>query len=109
MNLVSGWTRGSGASWLHDGGAFVQKSIEAERPVIMVTPKYALFRTTPIVWLTMSTPSVSYRIGLFGTAASPTLQEDNESAGDKGVGNYGKPTRSFPISSPHSSARPRPP
>ena len=39
--------------------------------------------------------SISYRIGLFGTAASPTLQEDNESAGDQGVGNYGKPSQSF--------------
>lgn len=31
----------------------------------------------------------NYRIGLLGTAAGPKLQEDNELAGDKGVGNYG--------------------
>ena len=46
--------------------------------------------------LTACAPSISYRIGLFGTAANPTLQEDSESAGDQGVGNHGESSRSFP-------------
>jgi hypothetical protein len=67
--IHGGGDRGSGSSWAYDGGAIVQKSVELGKPVILVT--------------------INYRIGLFGFAASPALKEDNELAGDVGVGNYG--------------------
>ena len=31
----------------------------------------------------------SFRLGLFGFAASPTIRDDNKRAGDEGTGNYG--------------------
>ena len=47
--------------------------------------------------------SNSYRLGLFGSAASPKLREDNKVAGDSGVGNYGAyPLR--PLPNPKSNA-----
>ncbi|KAF5389993.1 hypothetical protein D9757_003878 [Collybiopsis confluens] len=57
--------RGSGASWVYDGGAIVRKSICIAKPVIMVT--------------------FNFRLGLFGFAAGPQLRED----GEEGIGNFG--------------------
>ena len=37
--LRSGGNRGSGSSWLYDGGALVQRSIMLGKPVILVTIK----------------------------------------------------------------------
>ncbi|PSS15396.1 hypothetical protein PHLCEN_2v3272 [Hermanssonia centrifuga] len=67
--IHGGGNRGSGSSWLYDGGAFVQRSIMVEKPVIIVT--------------------INYRLGLLGFAASPALRDDNHLTGDTGVGNYG--------------------
>ncbi|KAF8639283.1 hypothetical protein AX16_010355 [Volvariella volvacea WC 439] len=67
--IHGGGDRGSGSSWIYDGGAFVRKSITIGKPVILVT--------------------FNYRLGLFGFAASPSILEDNKLAGDQGVGNYG--------------------
>ncbi|OCH87128.1 carboxylesterase [Obba rivulosa] len=67
--IHGGGNRGSGSSWLFDGGSFVQKSMQLEKPVILVT--------------------FNYRLGLLGCAASPALRDDNKAAGDEGVGNYG--------------------
>ncbi|KAI0088869.1 carboxylesterase [Irpex rosettiformis] len=67
--IHGGGNRGSGSSWLYDGGAFVQKSILIGKPVILVT--------------------IDYRIGILGSAANIALREDNHAAGDEGVGNYG--------------------
>ncbi|KAI0341437.1 carboxylesterase [Trametopsis cervina] len=67
--IHGGGSRGSGSSWLYDGGAFVQKSIMTGKPVVLVT--------------------INYRLGMLGFAASPALREDNHHAGDEGVGNYG--------------------
>ncbi|TFK99878.1 Alpha/Beta hydrolase protein [Pterulicium gracile] len=67
--IHGGGERGSGSSWAYDGGAIVKKSAELGKPIILVT--------------------INYRIGLFGFAASPALRDDNEAAGDVGVGNYG--------------------
>ncbi|KAL0958058.1 hypothetical protein HGRIS_000236 [Hohenbuehelia grisea] len=64
-----GGERGSGSSWVYDGAAFVRKSMLSQKPVIVV--------------------SFNYRIGLFGSAASPMIAEDNRAAGDAGAGNYG--------------------
>ncbi|PCH44837.1 carboxylesterase [Wolfiporia cocos MD-104 SS10] len=64
-----GGNRGSGSSWIYDGGALVSKSIQVEKPVILVT--------------------FNYRLSLLGFAASPALREDNKAADDEGVGNYG--------------------
>ena len=64
-----GGDRGSGSSWVYDGGPLVRKSILMDKPVILVT--------------------FNFRLGLFGFAASPILREDNKAAGDDGVGNYG--------------------
>ncbi|GBE89117.1 carboxylesterase [Sparassis crispa] len=64
-----GGCRGSGSSWIFDGGSLVQKSIQIGKPVIVVT--------------------FNYRLGLLGCAASLALREDNRVAGDDGVGNYG--------------------
>ncbi|EMD34747.1 hypothetical protein CERSUDRAFT_86177 [Gelatoporia subvermispora B] len=67
--IHGGGNRGSGSNWLFDGGFLVQKSIQLEKPIILVT--------------------FNYRLGLLGCAASPALREDNKAAGDEGVGNYG--------------------
>lgn len=64
-----GGERGCGSSWVYDGGPLVRKSILLNRPVILVT--------------------FNFRIGLFGFAASPLLWEDNKTAGEESVGNYG--------------------
>ncbi|KAJ7731122.1 Alpha/Beta hydrolase protein [Mycena maculata] len=64
-----GGDRGYGSSWVYDGGSIVRKSMLIEKPVIVVT--------------------FNFRIGLFGFAASPLIQEDNAAAGDVGAGNYG--------------------
>ncbi|KAJ6572040.1 Alpha/Beta hydrolase protein [Mycena capillaripes] len=64
-----GGDRGHGSSWLYDGGSIVRKSMLIEKPVMVVT--------------------FNFRIGLFGFAASQLIREDNEAAGDIGVGNYG--------------------
>lgn len=62
-----------------------------DKPVILVTiksvsaPRFSLRISTDYVWIT------SFRIGLFGFAAGPIVQEDNQAVGDDGVGNYGKP------------------
>ncbi|KAF8886489.1 Alpha/Beta hydrolase protein [Infundibulicybe gibba] len=64
-----GGDRGSGSSWVYDGGALVRKSIDVNKPVILVT--------------------INFRLGLFGFAASPIIRDDNVAAGDEGVGNYG--------------------
>ncbi|KAJ7484432.1 Alpha/Beta hydrolase protein [Mycena latifolia] len=64
-----GGDRGYGSSWIYDGGSIVRKSMLIERPVIVVT--------------------FNFRIGLFGFAASQSIRDDNKTAGDIGVGNYG--------------------
>ncbi|KAK7046884.1 carboxylic ester hydrolase [Favolaschia claudopus] len=64
-----GGDRGYGSSWIYDGGSIVRKGILLNKPVIVVT--------------------FNFRLGLFGFAASPLIREDNEAAGDAGVGNYG--------------------
>ncbi|CCM01185.1 uncharacterized protein FIBRA_03233 [Fibroporia radiculosa] len=64
--IHGGANRGSGSSWVYDGGALVQKSMQMGKPVIMV--------------------SFNYRLGLLGFAASPALRDDNKAAGDEGVG-----------------------
>ncbi|KAH8101803.1 Alpha/Beta hydrolase protein [Cristinia sonorae] len=67
--IHGGGNRGSGSSWLYDGGSLVRKSIETGKPIVLVT--------------------INYRLGLLGFASSPQLKEDNKAAGDEGVGNYG--------------------
>jgi len=67
--IHGGSHRGSGSSWLYDGGALVLKGMSVNKPIIVVT--------------------INYRLGLFGSASSVQLREDNRSAGDEGVGNYG--------------------
>jgi carboxylesterase type B len=47
----------------------VLKGMSVNKPVIVVT--------------------INYRLGLFGSASSVQLREDNRSAGDEGAGNYG--------------------
>ncbi|KAF5356592.1 hypothetical protein D9758_008226 [Tetrapyrgos nigripes] len=64
-----GGDRGCGSNWVYDGGALVRKSILLGKPVMLVT--------------------FNFRLGLFGFAAGPQLREDNQSAGEEGVGNYG--------------------
>ncbi|GLB39173.1 putative type-B carboxylesterase lipase family protein [Lyophyllum shimeji] len=64
-----GGDRGSGSSWIYDGGPLVRKSILMGKPVILVT--------------------FNFRIGLFGFAAGPMIREDNIAAGEDGFGNYG--------------------
>ncbi|XP_006463977.1 hypothetical protein AGABI2DRAFT_194604 [Agaricus bisporus var. bisporus H97] len=64
-----GGDRGSGNSWVYDGGALVRKSMEIGKPMIFV--------------------SINFRIGLLGFACCPAIFEDNKSAGDIGAGNYG--------------------
>ncbi|KAG6836735.1 hypothetical protein H0H93_004141 [Arthromyces matolae] len=66
QSLFRGNDRGSGSSWVYDGGPFVRKSLNMGKPVILVT--------------------FNFRIGLFGFAASPMIREDNKNAGDEGVG-----------------------
>ncbi|KLO16112.1 alpha/beta-hydrolase [Schizopora paradoxa] len=60
---------GSGTEWIWDAGALVRKSVQCGRPVVVV--------------------ALNFRLGLFGFAASQLLREDNEAAGEEGVGNYG--------------------
>ncbi|KAL4073622.1 Alpha/Beta hydrolase protein [Scleroderma citrinum] len=67
--IHGGGNSGSGSNWMYDGGALVRKSVCIGKPVIIVT--------------------VNYRLGYFGFAASASIAEDNRSAGDEGVGNYG--------------------
>ncbi|TCD65765.1 hypothetical protein EIP91_002250 [Steccherinum ochraceum] len=67
--IHGGGNRGSGSSWLYDGGSIVKKSIESGKPVVLVT--------------------VNFRLGFLGFASSPAIREDNKLAGDEGVGNYG--------------------
>ncbi|KAI0790424.1 carboxylesterase [Abortiporus biennis] len=67
--IHGGGNRGSGSSWLFDGGALVQKSIQIGKPIILVT--------------------INFRLGLLGFAASPALRDDNRDVGEDGVGNYG--------------------
>ncbi|KAF9226361.1 alpha/beta-hydrolase [Gyrodon lividus] len=64
-----GGNYGCGSSWVYDGGALVSTSLRIGKPIIMVT--------------------FNYRLGFFGFAASPKIAEDNRTAGDEGVGNYG--------------------
>ncbi|OAX40611.1 alpha/beta-hydrolase [Rhizopogon vinicolor AM-OR11-026] len=67
--IHGGGNRGCGSSWVYDGGALVRKSVDVGKPIIMVT--------------------INFRIGLFGVAANAHLADDNRTAGDEGVGNYG--------------------
>ncbi|OJA17738.1 hypothetical protein AZE42_08824 [Rhizopogon vesiculosus] len=67
--IHGGGNRGCGSSWVYDGGALVRKSVDVSKPIIMVT--------------------INFRIGLFGVAANTHLADDNRTAGDEGVGNYG--------------------
>src|SRR5258705_8366773 len=60
---------GSNQAWLYDGGNLVARSVQLNKPVIMV--------------------SLNYRLNGFGWLASDELNADNEKAGDAGVGNYG--------------------
>ncbi|KAF9030128.1 alpha/beta-hydrolase [Hymenopellis radicata] len=56
--IHGGADRGSGSSWLYDGGALVRHSMLMGKPVILVT--------------------FNFRLGLFGFAASIPLREDNK-------------------------------
>ncbi|KAF9443507.1 alpha/beta-hydrolase [Macrolepiota fuliginosa MF-IS2] len=67
--IHGGGDRGSGSSWIYDGGAMVRKSIEIGKPMILVT--------------------LNFRIGLLGFACSPAIREDNIATGEDGTGNYG--------------------
>ncbi|KAI0654924.1 carboxylesterase [Cubamyces menziesii] len=67
--IHGGGNRGSGSNWVTDAGPLVQKSIQAGKPVIIV--------------------SINFRLGLLGFAASLALRDDNKAVGDEGVGNYG--------------------
>ncbi|KAL4257101.1 Carboxylic ester hydrolase [Pleurotus pulmonarius] len=67
--IHGGGDRGTGSSWVYDGAALVRKSVLLRKPVIVV--------------------SLNFRLGLFGFAASPTIQSDNKASGNSGVGNYG--------------------
>jgi carboxylesterase type B len=60
---------GSNQAWLYDGGNLVARSVQLNKPVIVV--------------------SLNYRLNGFGWMASDELKADNENAGDPGVGNYG--------------------
>ncbi|KAG6852490.1 hypothetical protein C0991_011538, partial [Blastosporella zonata] len=60
-----GGDRGSGSSWVYDGGPLVRKSLTMSKPVILVT--------------------FNFRIGLFGFAASPMIREDNKSSDEEGL------------------------
>lgn len=67
--IHGGADRGSGSSWVYDGGALVRKSLEFGKPVIIV--------------------NLNFRLGLLGFACSPAILEDNKAAGEEGTGNYG--------------------
>ncbi|KAJ7636965.1 Alpha/Beta hydrolase protein [Roridomyces roridus] len=68
--IHGGGERGYGSSWIYDGGSIVRKSMLVGKPVVVVT--------------------FNFRLGLFGFAASPLIEEDNNTkAGDVGAGNYG--------------------
>ncbi|KAF5351202.1 hypothetical protein D9756_008368 [Leucocoprinus leucothites] len=67
--IHGGGDRGSGSSWIYDGGSIVRKSMEFGKPIILV--------------------SLNFRIGLLGFACSPAIREDNVTNGDDGCGNYG--------------------
>ncbi|KAF7334274.1 Carboxylic ester hydrolase [Mycena sanguinolenta] len=67
--IHGGGDRGYGSSWVYDGGSIVRKGMQMHKPVMVIT--------------------FNFRIGLFGFAASPLIQEDNNAANDPGVGNYG--------------------
>ncbi|KAH7918253.1 alpha/beta-hydrolase [Leucogyrophana mollusca] len=67
--IHGGGHRGSGSSWVYDGGALVRKSACIGKPIIMVT--------------------FNFRLGFFGFAGSPVIAEDNKAVGDDGVGNHG--------------------
>ncbi|KAH8800392.1 Alpha/Beta hydrolase protein [Xylogone sp. PMI_703] len=60
---------GSNATWLHDGGNLVARSVQLNKPIIIV--------------------SLNYRLNALGWMASDELKADNENSGDLGVGNYG--------------------
>ncbi|KAL5495833.1 hypothetical protein ACEPAI_1297 [Sanghuangporus weigelae] len=60
---------GCGTDWIWDAGALLRRSVQIEKPVVIV--------------------SVNFRLVLFGFAASDLLREGNASAGEEGVGNYG--------------------
>ncbi|KDR72573.1 hypothetical protein GALMADRAFT_142888 [Galerina marginata CBS 339.88] len=64
-----GGDHGSGSEWFYDGGAFVRKSIQYGKPVILVT--------------------FNFRMGLLGFAANAVIRDDNKAAGEEGTGNYG--------------------
>ncbi|RDL31820.1 Uncharacterized protein BP5553_09222 [Venustampulla echinocandica] len=72
---TNGWpvTRGnivgSGSEPGYNMAPFVNYSVEQNLPVVAVT--------------------INYRLGIFGFLASEAIRQDNEAAGDKGVGNYG--------------------
>jgi hypothetical protein len=85
--IHGGGNRGSGSSWVYDGGALVRKSMEMRKPVIMVTCKCA--HALCLGYCLSHFLHCSFRLGLFGFAASPILRDDNKIAGDNGVGNYG--------------------
>ncbi|PMD62990.1 alpha/beta-hydrolase [Hyaloscypha bicolor E] len=60
---------GTGADPGYDGAPLVNFSVNQKMPVVVVT--------------------INYRLGAFGFLASTAIREDNEAAGDSGVGNYG--------------------
>ena len=82
---LRGGDRGSGSHWLYDGGALVRKSILLGTPIIFVSFKYVELSS----YRHSFDIRFSFRIGLFGFAASPMIHEDNKIMGDQGVGNYG--------------------
>ena len=62
--LSSGGNRGSGSSWLYDGGAFVQRSMTMGKPVVLVTIKYVrmFIRAFDVFLSATQLPSRSTRV-----------------------------------------------
>ncbi|KAF9559455.1 alpha/beta-hydrolase [Agrocybe pediades] len=67
--IHGGGDRGSGSHWYYDAGSIVRKSIQCNKPVIVVT--------------------FNFRLGLLGFATSAMIRDDNKAAGEVGTGNYG--------------------
>ncbi|CZR65126.1 uncharacterized protein PAC_15026 [Phialocephala subalpina] len=69
--------------WIHGGGNVVGTAADPGydgAPLV----DFSVQKSLPFVLVT-----VNYRLGAFGFLASDAIREDNEAAGDQGVGNYG--------------------
>ncbi|TDL19571.1 alpha/beta-hydrolase [Rickenella mellea] len=60
---------GSNSDWVCDAGAFVKKSMQLGKPVVVV--------------------AINYRLGLLGFGFNNLIAADNAAAGYEGVGNFG--------------------